>query len=1149
MNLLQLIATCRHQISQIENDADIHQLPADLRLSMAENMKTAMYALTQAEKWLVEQVCDNTGLGVAKLRLWERKLLDLSLRNNLLNMRLGKNALPLECADICQIEDELNMGQELVLEQKELKALYRTVRTNMEETGANTLFIALGTLRWCERPGARVYSAPILLLPVSIVPMKKGAYAIKKRDEDVVLNITLMEFLHQQYGIDVDGISPLPQDAYGIDVSLVQHLMREAVKEKEGWEVKEDAVLGVFSFTKFVLWNDIHIHPAEVMSSDVVRSLVEGRLLIDSSAMQTDARKMDREVLPEDMAIPVDADSSQLEAIADSLTGKSFLLYGPPGTGKSQTITNLIANALYHGKRVLFVAQKKAALDVVYSRLRKIGLATYCVELHSNKMEKHHFLQQLQQTIDAAEAEPAKDYAHIAEQLYAQRVQLLNYIDAIHAKDSDGHSVYECIEKYFEENMEPLRLPKDFINDKSQPELDTFGDKIAKLASVEQLLGMPPCEYPLYGFLPKYVPETKSAGYVSRFSMGDSLEKLLAELPQTVDNIKNQIERAKSMPYMCKSTRQYIEADYRWKKFSTQVSVKETLLDDIDALASAVKRWAENIDKLPAWKQYANLLGQLSECGLQDAVDMYLANIPVVDIQRALRVAIYQQKAHSLILKNPLLNEFDTLIFEQMIEKYQALKREFQLLTRQELLARLYVRMSSRIREQELSAQLTLLRKRIGNKGRGTSIRNIIAQMPDLLQVLCPVMLMSPLSVAQYLEMGGEKFDLVIFDEASQMPTSEAIGAIARAKACVVVGDPKQMPPTNFFSTNVTDDDEAEIDDQESILDDCISLSMPARYLGWHYRSKHESLITFSNHNYYDSRLLTFPSVDDQERHVSWRHVDGFYDYGRTRTNQAEAEAIVAEVMSRMHHQPERSIGVVAFSRQQSELIEDLLNSALAKDADAELRNQESEEPLFVKNLENVQGDERDVILFSIGYGPDKEGRVSMNFGPLNRAGGERRLNVAISRARCEMKVFSTLLPEQIDERRTHARGVLDLKNFLIFAQHGAVAAPVDDNAQVSHMVETIADRIRQHGYEVRTSIGSSAFRVDIGVVDPENPQTYKLGIICDGTGYRKLKTVRDREVVQPSVLNMLGWNLMRVWTIDWFKYPDVVIKNILKNL
>jgi superfamily I DNA and/or RNA helicase len=233
------------------------------------------------------------------------------------------------------------------------------------------------------------------------------------------------------------------------------------------------------------------------------------------------------------------------------------------------------------------------------------------------------------------------------------------------------------------------------------------------------------------------------------------------------------------------------------------------------------------------------------------------------------------------------------------------------------------------------------------------------------------------------------------------------------------------------------------MDDLESILDDCISLSMPSRYLGWHYRSKHESLIAFSNQNYYDGRLTTFPSADDMVPHVTLQHVEGYYDQGKTRTNRAEAEAIVAETLQRLQNEAARSIGIVAFSKTQSDLIEDLLSDALAQHPDLEQQNMEAEEPLFIKNLENVQGDERDVILFSVGYGPDKDGKLSMNFGPLNKIGGERRLNVAVSRARYEMKVFSTLRPEQIDERRTQAEGVLGLKQFLRFAEHGTSMLPI----------------------------------------------------------------------------------------------------------
>lgn len=297
---------------------------------------------------------------------------------------------------------------------------------------------------------------------------------------------------------------------------------------------------------------------------------------------------------------------------------------------------------------------------------------------------------------------------------------------------------------------------------------------------------------------------------------------------------------------------------------------------------------------------------------------------------------------------------------------------------------------------------------------------------------------------------------------------------------------------------------------------------------------------------------MTFPSADDRVSHVTWQYVEGFYDYGKTRTNRAEAEAIADEVLRRLEQQPERSIGVVSFSKQQSDLIEDILNERMAQHPQIEKVNRESHEPLFVKNLENVQGDERDVILFSVGYGPDSEGHVSMNFGPLNKAGGERRLNVAVSRARYEMKVFSTLRPEQIDERRTQAEGVLGLKRFLQFAQRGADALGATVDSSNSIMVQQIASRLEKEGYEVKTAVGASAFKVDIAVVDPLNCDRYLLGIICDSDGYYRLKTVRDREVVQPTVLRMLGWNLMHVWSIDWLMHSDMIIKrvnDIIKNL
>jgi hypothetical protein len=360
------------------------------------------------------------------------------------------------------------------------------------------------------------------------------------------------------------------------------------------------------------------------------------------------------------------------------------------------------------------------------------------------------------------------------------------------------------------------------------------------------------------------------------------------------------------------------------------------------------------------------------------------------------------------------------------------------------------------------------------------------------------------------------------------------------------------MPPTSFFQTSTFDEENAALDDMESILDDCIAMSMPSRYLTWHYRSKHESLIAFSNSQYYDGKLYTFPSVDDRQSKVTYVPVDGVYDMGKTRCNKAEAEAIVKEVIRRLSD-PElskRSIGIVSFSKVQQDLIEDTLEKELAKHHDLEAKAYEAEEPIFIKNLENVQGDERDVILFSVGYGPDENGKVSMNFGPLNNVGGERRLNVAVSRARYEMMIFSTLRPEQIDLNRSGAKGVEGLKRFLEFAQTGRVAVS-STNSKVgledmsSALVDAIANQIEAMGYRVDKQVGRSNFKVDIAVVNPKDEGTYLLGILCDGKTYYETKTERDREICQPNVLNMLNWNVMKVWSVDWFLNREVVVKRI----
>ena len=414
---------------------------------------------------------------------------------------------------------------------------------------------------------------------------------------------------------------------------------------------------------------------------------------------------------------------------------------------------------------------------------------------------------------------------------------------------------------------------------------------------------------------------------------------------------------------------------------------------------------------------------------------------------------------------------------------------------------------------------------------------------------------MSPLSVAQYLEPGPGQFDLVVFDEASQLQTCKAVGALSRAKEAVIVGDPKQMPPTSFFQGKVGDEDYEEVADLESVLEDCLALNMPQTYLRWHYRSRHESLIAFSNKRFYENRMLTFPSADDRTSHVAFRKVEGTFERGGARVNRAEAEAVVAEI-ARRHKDPAlsgQSVGVVTFNIPQQTLIEDLFQQACAADASLDAWAHAGDEPVFIKNLENVQGDERDAILFSITYAPDANGRMSMNFGPINREGGWRRLNVAVTRARQGMVVFSSIEPTDIDLNRTSSAGPASLRAFLEYARRGSFGSVSVEEMRASGTDDAIArelcERLAALGYRTKTNVGRSAYRVDVAVVDPADEGRYLAGILLDGRFYRMAGTTRDREIAQPELLEGLGWKVIRVWAIDWWEDPDAVVDEVRRFL
>ena len=1317
-----------------------------------------------------------------KVAQWERKLLDLGLRNPLIHLRLTRRVVPILTDSLARLEDALSDGEEygigprpaeweqtgadprdpeqfadlgpyqaLIRSEFEnhrlrsplnaadlamaITGLYRAARTSLEENGANTLYLALGLLRWYEtNTSERPRHAPILLLPVDIVrkSANKG-YVIRLRDEEPQLNITLLEMLKQDFGITVGGLDPLPQDEHGVALRVVYTTLRRAVMGQPRWDVVETAFLGIFSFTQFVMWNDMHNRVGDLQRNKIVRSLVEGKLAWSPPPMRADAPVDESGAL-----LPIPADASQLYAIQQAADGQSFVLHGPPGTGKSQTITALIANALAQGKTVLFVAEKMAALSVVQDRLDKIGVGPFCLELHSNKSKKRDVLDQLRSAAEVVHAQPRESWQQRAQEAAALREGLDAYAHALHKTRACGASLFELVGRYEGCKAAPgaVQLPAGFGAEATEGSLQAQERLLGQLTAARQEVGDPArhplrwmgrTEYDLaqraglaaglermtaaletleqagnafcekaglaarepsdwrrleqlaallpawnalpWPRLPAACREEERLAQVERYAghleeaqrlaaqLGErwqdgllhqdatalknawtqaSLQWLLprwlaqnrvckllapyakgavqrAALPGDLDMLARWQEEQRAadslldplrpllqalgqeqatpahLRELVRQTRE-LEARARELGAEREVGLLATDGDALVPLCEALQRAAQ--DKDAAWQALEPLLcpveafprmappDMLVHCRqmalhLDAAKDWCVWNQacaaaaqagmgPLVD---ALRTGLAPEQAApawhravsiSLILavveSEPVLGRFRGSVFNETIRQFKELDARLTELARTEIYCRLAARVPDFTQEAANSSEVGILQRAIRSGGRGMSIRHLFEQIPTLLPKLCPCMLMSPLSVAQYLDPDRPPFDLVVFDEASQLPTCKAVGVLARGENAVIVGDPKQMPPTSFFTGNTVDEENLEHEDLESILDDCLALNMPQSHLLWHYRSRHESLIAFSNREFYDNRLYTFPSADDRQSRVRLVHVDGCFDRGKTRQNLAEARAIVAELSRRAHDpgQAGHSVGVVTFNVQQQTLISDLLDEACRTDPALEAWAFDAGEPLFIKNLENVQGDERDVILFSIGYGPDAQGKVTMNFGPLNREGGWRRLNVAVSRARREMVVFATLQPEQIDLSRTCARGVAALKDFLRYAADGALqetAASAAETTAVPGIARDIRDALAEEGWQARCMVGHSQYRLDIGVIDPAQPGRYLLGILLDGNTYRDARTTRDRELAQPAVLEGLGWQLHRIWTMDWLESRKKELARLLEHL
>ncbi|MCK0546996.1 DUF3320 domain-containing protein [Pseudomonas syringae] len=1329
-----------------------------------------------------------------KLTLWQRKLLDLTTRNRLLHLPDSAKGVRLICPDPAVLEDLLSSGQRIrilsvpdlkssgrdvalyeqqnnenlvdevarqalargevlaSLEKVKLEAtlidLFRKARSDLEEGGANTLFLAIGFLKWKKTADdPKTYSAPLILLPVKL-ERKSALYGVTLSllDEEPRFNLTLLELLRHDFELVIPGLDgELPSDESGIDVTGIWNVVRRAVRDVPGFEVSTELVLGTFSFAKYLMWKDLNANAAQLLQSPLVKHLLEpggAREGFSGSDEFPRPERLDSSITPAELFTPLPADSSQLSAVVASAGTHSFVMDGPPGTGKSQTIANMIAHNLALGRRVLFVAEKRAALDVVYRRLAEKGLGEFCLELHSSKASKVEVLKQLDRAWDVSDALSPEAWEREATRLQTLRSRLNELVEVLHRRWSNGLSLHQAIGRVVRDHgpqTPRLTWPSDTQHDAAEysqlldlaRRLGLNGDAARNLsgkfgaltqtqwsnawqahianaarelpqaldalsATSERLLGLTHLDLPVaevaqvqhldelttlvvesyglnlsFAFAPDAVARIEAARRACQLiesyreleeglsldyadeacrripveamrsewrdaegkfwflatiakkkvakklassggaaglpdTLGDLaiFERLLAQLNeldtlavglqsipgwQGLSSDVSQIFRAASMAENLRGLMSGLAespdhlVSLRGAVARLVVEANEMLAPGgqigvaLSALQQALSRYEDaarlfaelsaagtdtqpsvgalratslsiqqHEEQLKAWCDWCRVREQAGEAGLASlARALEAGSLSPAASEETFVTAYAHWFATQGIDGEPLLRNFVAAEHMSDIAAFVRLDDEMAKLTVRYIRAKLCGLIPSK-NDIPKSSGFAILKHELQKSRRHKPVRQLAVEMGDALNRLAPCMLMSPLSIAQFLPADQPPFDLVIFDEASQIAPWDAIGSIARGKQVVIAGDPRQMPPTNFFNRgpNASDDDTAE--DMESILDECLGAGVPSHSLSWHYRSRHESLIAFSNHRYYDSNLITFPAAETRASAVEWRRVDGVYAKGKGRYNQAEAEAIVSETVKRLTDPAfvaaGHSIGIITLNSDQQKLINDLLDNARKQYPQIEPFFQDTQtEPVVVKNLETVQGDERDLIMLGIGYGPTEPGAqvMSMNFGPLNKDGGWRRLNVAITRSRREMLVFSSFDPSMIDLNRTNARAVRDLKHFIEFAQRGPKALAEAVQGSVggydSPFEEAVAQGLRRLGWQVVPQIGVSRFRIDLGIVHPDRPGDYLAGVECDGATYHSAATARDRDKVRGAILSGLGWNLVRLWSTEWW--------------
>lgn len=1238
-----------------------------------------------------------------------------------------------------------------------LLRIYQQSASLFEEQGASALFLALGMVEWYEdeNSDARL-KAPLILLPVELNRQNvRSKFTLRAAQEDPVVNPAFAEKLKRSFGLK---LSPLPEVSEDFALEDYFAEVQQLISNEVRWRVTNEIYLGLFSFQKFVMYRDLEINEQVFAEHPVIAALCLGQSArLGPLPDELLNAKLDEILPPETTDHVLDADSSQQRAMLAVRRGRDLVLEGPPGTGKSQTIANLIADALAGGKRVLFVSEKMAALDVVHNRLTTLNLDDFCLELHSHKTNKKIVHEELARALDSASPPlPAADGA--MNRLPTVREDLAGYVNDLHApfgklnekpftvfgtfdqvKDAPAlmvliHDLPNCSREDFEQlcrdfeehalllaqvgdparhawRGSALQTISGAESDQLQELTDVALIRLAKLvenaAEFAEAIGAAPartfgqvemlCEIALSLAASPGASESllRNSGWNSLSAEASEIlqrgGECTAQRAETTARFKPELLEADFAPLLnryaetCRSwmrvfspafwrdrktLRSYFQPTYRpasneqliadlqgalicrhnllflrasdvagqslfgqhWRGVESDwrmlqrfaewiVSVRRFVIEEalqakgiemaaarrLDAtyaqsrvnelreslrlaretieqaarlaalapasgvvaaaeneMASVVDRLEElsdNFASLRAWAQY-----QRSLCHCLDGIGgaalrrCYEMRIAPKQFAPAFKRLFYRNWLDLVSASRPRLANFSAMTHEQRIAEFKQLDQQALEVARQRIRHRLSQQRGRLVTDPQLARELVVVQTELRKRSRHRPLRQLLRHAPNAVLAIKPCLMMSPLSVAQYLNPQHHKFDLVIFDEASQITPEDAIGAVVRGSQVVVVGDSKQLPPTNFFAAQIAAEDspanqEGDIDELpvadsvESILDEFARVGFARWRLKWHYRSRHESLITFSNRNFYEDELLTFPGPETNTHHcgVRFEWAGGVYE-GKG-MNSIEARAVADAVCEHIRTTPHLSLGVGTFNIRQQTLILDELEKRRREDPSLEhFFANKGENQFFVKNLENIQGDDRDVIFISVTYGPDAAGHVRHNFGPINGPNGWRRLNVILTRAKQSLRLFTSMRGDQIDPTRSTSEGARLLREYLLFAERGVLEqAKIDLAAEVESPFElSVYQELTQRGLRLIPQVGQSGYRIDFGVLDHETPGRFIAGIECDGAAYHSAATSRDRDRLRQEVLERLGWRIHRIWSTDWYHDREVQIARIL---